>query len=775
MNSRRLFLVLSLLSGVLLYGSEFGPGQTSSSPATAEKKATVQEAPKKPAVKKKKSGATKYRRVNKRRRKPMSPRVKRIRQAFVASTSLRPMARQLLQDRTPAAYAGVEAYARRHAKEDAGALAWLVAGYAHILDHDYPKAVDPLNRAKVHAGDLGEYVTYYLGTAYMQTGRTAEALGTLSNFETKYPDSLLIRDAHVIYANALMQDNRAPEAVTLLEQDREPARVDVEWNLGRAYEAAGDSAKAAAVFRNIYLTMPLAGEADAAAVELKKLGATTSVPPMTVEERRSRADLLAKGRRYADAEREYHDLINDAAPAERPDIMMAMASAQMRSGHGKDAKHLLESLQGLNDDQSAQRLYLLGEAARSADDDDAFLNMVGQLRQQSPNSRWLEQALLTQGNIYLLRRDFDHAIDAYRELQTRFPNGSRASYAHWKAAWLTLRQGRKDEAKKEFEEQIALYPASNEVPAAVYWLGRLAEDDGDNTKAQACFQKLSDRFRNYYYADLARKELKKLPGTTETVDYALLDKIPGIDLNQKIEDDDAPADNLRVQKASLLSNGALVDLAARELQAAAGEEKGTWVTPETARIYQENELYNRGIEVVKHAVPNYFALDLPALPRAYWEALFPRPYWNDLKRFSTRNELDPYLVASLIRQESEFNPGAVSNKNAVGLMQLLPKTGKLVAKEEKMRHFRANQLLTPSVNLQLGTKYFRTMVDKFGSFEYALAAYNAGDDRVKDWLSAGNFRDPQEFVESIPFTETREYVQAILRNASVYRQLYGTP
>jgi soluble lytic murein transglycosylase len=178
---------------------------------------------------------------------------------------------------------------------------------------------------------------------------------------------------------------------------------------------------------------------------------------------------------------------------------------------------------------------------------------------------------------------------------------------------------------------------------------------------------------------------------------------------------------------------------------------------------------------VKHAVPNYFALDIPALPRSYWEALFPRPYWNDLKRFSARNELDPYLVASLIRQESEFNPAAISNRNAVGLMQLLPNTGKLVAREEKLRHFNSSQLFVPGVNLQLGTKYFRNMVDKFGSFEYALAAYNAGDDRVKDWLANGTYRDPQEFVESIPFTQTREYVQAILRNANVYRQLYGTP
>ena len=92
-------------------------------------------------------------------------------QAFVASTSLKPMARQLLQDRTPAAYAGVEAYARRHTQEDAGALAWLVLGYAHILDKDYAKAVDPLSRAKARAGDLGDYVSFYLGTAYFQSGQ----------------------------------------------------------------------------------------------------------------------------------------------------------------------------------------------------------------------------------------------------------------------------------------------------------------------------------------------------------------------------------------------------------------------------------------------------------------------------------------------------------------------------------------------------------------------------------------------------------------------------
>jgi soluble lytic murein transglycosylase len=93
-----------------------------------------------------------------------------------------------------------------------------------------------------------------------------------------------------------------------------------------------------------------------------------------------------------------------------------------------------------------------------------------------------------------------------------------------------------------------------------------------------------------------------------------------------------------------------------------------------------------------------------------------------------------------------------------------------------MKRYSPSQLYTPAVNLELGTRYFRGMVDRYsGALEYALAAYNAGSERVGDWLGQGQYRDPQEFVESIPFTETREYVQAILRNANVYKQLYGTP
>lgn len=704
-----------------------------------------------------------------------SPRLQRMHQAFVASATLKPMARQLLQDRTPAAYAGVQAYALRHSKEDAGALAWLVIGYARILDRNYAQAIDPLNRAKPRAGDLGDYVSYYLGTSYQQTGRLAEAIATLSAFDKAYPESLLLRDVHIVYANALVADGRAGEAAELLEADRQPIRADLELALGRAYEAANQPAKALTVFRNLYYTMPLSWEASQLQGEMGKLEAASQAQPVGVEARRTRADLLMKGKLYSQAADEYRQLAGQVSAEQRPLLDVSLAESLRRAGQNRDARKLLESLPNTPPAFNAQRLFNLGEIARGADEDDTFLHIVDQLREIAPTSTWLEQALLSAGNIYLLRRDYDRAIDSYRELQQRFPNGGRASYAHWKVAWLSLRQGREAEARQEFDNQVALYPSSSEVPAAIYWRARLAESDSDLNMARAYYLKLSQRFRNYYYGELARQRLTTIKSVGDPQHYALLDRVPPVNASDRIATDATPTDNLRVQKAELLANGALLDFAVRELRAAGDEQKGSWLAAETARLYQDAGRYDAAIETLKRAAPNYFAVDLPSLPRPYWEGLFPKAFWPDLKQFSSANALDPYLVAALIRQESAFNPGAVSRANAIGLMQLLPKVGRSVARQMKLRRFGTQQLFNPGTNLQLGTRYFRSMVDKFGSFEYALAAYNAGSDRVQDWLGQGTYRDPQEFVESIPFTETREYVQNILRNANVYRQLYGTP
>lgn len=680
------------------------------------------------------------------------------------------MAQQLLQFRSAQAYAGVEAYARKHQNDEAGPLAWLVTGYAHYLDKDYAKSLVAWERSDELAPVLGDYVDYLRASAEAGEQNHQAVIKTLEGFDQKYPDSVFIHDAALLYAQALMSTESPQKAAAYLERHRQPLRPDIELALGRAYHSAGADTKAAEIFRRIYFEEPLSPDADSAATELRAMGENS--PAGNFDQRHTRAQLLLKGRRYQQAVNELSPLAEQVPAASLHSVQLEFATALYRDHRREDAQRLFETVAQSADgdtDSKAQALYFLAEIARDKDDRDKNSDLITQLRNIAPQSSWLQQALLSSANKHLIKKEYDHAISDYSEIFQRDRNGRYSPYAHWKAAWLTYRSGKKDDARRLLEEQLSMYPASAEVPAALYWRGRLAEADGDQPLARAYYQKLSENYRYFYYANLGRDRLAKI-GVDNIGDPPLLDKLPAP--TPGAQNWTAPDDNLRVKKAQLLANGALYDFAQKELQSAASGSP-SWVAANEAEIYTDAGSYNRAIETLKRAVPNYFSATLSQLPQPIWQGLFPRPYWEDLKKNALSNELDPFLVASLIRQESEFNPAALSPANAMGLMQLLPTVGRGMAKEQKIKHFSSDELFVANINLQLGTRYFKHMVDHYhGQVEYALAAYNAGIDRVDDWRSSGDFKDVEEFVESIPFTETREYVQAIMRNAMLYKLLY---
>jgi soluble lytic murein transglycosylase len=728
--------------------SAAGVAQTSKKPTTKKKVAAT-----------KKAAAT-----------PAATKLGRISRAFVASADLKPMAQQLLADRTPQAYSAVEGYARKQSSADAAAMAWMVLGYAHYLDKDYVAARTAWQQTAALEPVIGDYLTWLKASSFQGENKPPQVVATLEGFEQKYPDSLNLHDVQLLYAGALIASDEPRRAVAYLEKRRQPEQPDLELLLARAYMTAGDKNKATDVFRRIYFQLPLSSEADAAATELKALGEPR--PVGSFEQRHARAESLLKGKRYQDAVSELSPLVEQAPTAQLTDLQLDYGSALYRARRHDDARHVFEDVfrnQSSSVDQKAQALYFLAEVARERDDTARHADLIGQLRLLAPASPWLQEALFSAGNMYMLRGEFETSVRFYSELYHRQPSGRYASLAHWKTAWLTYRLGKKDEAAQLFDEHLAQYPASAEVPAALYWRGRTAEDRGDQPLARAYYQKLSETFRHYYYANLSRSRLDKMAGNQVT-DPPQLDKLPPAATPPK--NWDTPTGNLRAQKAQLLANAALYDFAIKELQAAT-TGLPPWLAKSQADVYSEQGSYIRAIETMKRAFPGYFAVEIDQVPRPVWEALFPRAYWDDLKRHSAEHQLDPYLVASLIRQESEFNPGAISRANAMGLMQLLPSVGKHLAKEAKLRRFSTDDLLTPGVNLQLGTRYFKRTVDHYdGQVEYALAAYNAGENRVEEWRSRGKYRDIEEFVESIPFTETREYVQAILRNAVFYKLLY---
>jgi soluble lytic murein transglycosylase len=700
-------------------------------------------------------------------------RAQRARRAFVASSELKPMAQQLLEVRSPAAYSGVEAYARKHPATDAGSLAWLVIGYAHYNDHEFDKAVPAFQKAQTHAGELSDYCGYFLANSYLAQGQSAPAMDILKGFASRYPDSPFTRDAALLYASALITLNDPQQALAATAPYESDGTPDVDVVRARAYLKAGETEKGVGLLRKIYFTMPASPQAIEAKLEIDHLPAGAFAAP-TFSELRQRAEMLTAAKRYQDATTEYRNLLSNAPAVKIPELQVMLAEVLYKGNNRSEARALLQGVLDTADEAGARRNYYLLELARSDADETQVRAILDRMRSATPASSYLQEALLSAGNMYLLKKDFAQAQPLYGEIAQRFPQSRIAAAMHWKAAWLAMRQGKTTEAKTSFEEQIRDYPNSNEVSTAVYWLARMAEDQHDLPRARSYYRKETERFRNYYYAELARRRLESL-GAGETVVDPLLARIPQ-PAPPKFVDEPAPGDNLRLQRAMLLENGAMYDFAVRELQLAKEEDGGSWVNREIARVYQAGGHYDRALVALKHEVPGYFTLDLTALPRPYWEALFPRPYWSDLTHYAIANQLDPYLVASLIRQESEFNPTVVSYANAWGLMQVLPSTGSKLAHELKIGRFNSDQLLVPSTNLQLGTHYFRSLIDHFGGkVEYALAAYNAGPDRVDDWLSSGTYRDTAEFVESIPFTQTREYVQAILRDAMVYRQLYGEP
>jgi len=709
-------------------------------------------------------------------KKKVSPeKVRRMTRAFVASSNLKIMARQLAQNRTPAAYSGVEDYARLHAGTDAGALAWLAVGHARVQDQQYAQAMLALEKAEPRAGELSDYVRYLKAVSYAGQGNSAKVVELLHGFDEAAPESIFLNDVVDIYGSALLAQNRTAEAITYLEAHRVPQRASVELTLGKSYLHSDHPEKGIEILKHLYFTLPLSEQAADAATLLTSHG---SALVGSYADERTRADLLAKAGRWSDAVNAYRLLQGSAPVSELPAVEIALAAALRHTNEG-ESRNLLGQVQAVGE-ANAQRLYQLGEIARNDNNKGAVLENLELMRQSCPTSSWFEQALISAANMYMLQKDFDHAIDLFRESQQRFQSSSRASYAHWKASWLTYRQGRMADAKRDFENQVAWYPDRPEVPAALYWRARIAEDEQDYLLARAWYAKLGDRFRNYYYGYLGRERLAALPASTSNVAVrqdATLARIPDMKpAGEEAQELEPPPNQLRAEKSRLLVNAGLNEYAIRELQAEQGGQGARWATLLIARIYADGGETHRAIQFLKRSLPGYYSIDLNGLPRPYWEILFPKVYWGDVQHQAEANSLDPYLVASLIRQESEFNPNALSHANACGLMQLLPKVGKGEAKAAHMKGFSTSTLFAPSVNIQLGTHYFREMVTQFnGRIEYALAAYNAGSNRVDDWLQSGHYRDVPEFVESIPFTETREYVQAIVRNAKVYERLYPRP
>ena len=157
-----------------------------------------------------------------------------------------------------------------------------------------------------------------------------------------------------------------------------------------------------------------------------------------------------------------------------------------------------------------------------------------------------------------------------------------------------------------------------------------------------------------------------------------------------------------------------------------------------------------------------------------WFYSYPAGYSQIIKSYTEKYQLDPFILYSLILQESRYKPDAVSNAGALGIMQIMPSTASRVAKSIDLAPFTAQVLMDPQINLGIGTWYFKQLMMKYnGNYILSLAAYNAGEKSVNQWLAHSTDCNTDEFIEDIPFPETRHYVKSILANLIAYTMTYG--
>jgi len=310
-------------------------------------------------------------------------------------------------------------------------------------------------------------------------------------------------------------------------------------------------------------------------------------------------------------------------------------------------------------------------------------------------------------------------------------------------------------------------PQASATPAFLYWTARARLARGRIQEARPLLEETVQRFKRSYHGMLAQRTLASLPALPSPPAASL--QVPSLVAAGPPAIDVAEPAFSRVRLLLLIER---YDEACEELAAlprsATQQATLAWAEWRRGRL-------RPAINALRRAYPEWVGTAGDRLPQEAWRILYPLEYETSLREQALQEGLDPALVAALVLQESTFDAGAVSAAGARGLMQIMPATGRTLARSAGMR-YRRSILHQPSTSLDFGTRYLKGLLDRFGGrVEQALAAYNAGPHRVDAWTQGRPEMSAEEFVESIPFTETRYYVMNILAAREQYRELYGLP
>ena len=644
-------------------------------------------------------------------------------------------------------------------------------GYSLKMQGLWEEASPHLERAIPCLPILADYALFYLAEARRNSGDLSGSVQALDSLTTSFPDSLLKEKGILQRAQDLYDlgdwEGTGKAIQRFLElYPRSPASPKALFLLGLSLLELERLERAEEVLRSLYLESPESQEADKARAYLEGI---PYFRPFSPEEILKRVSLLYKAGLHRKALAELKPFLEgDPSPAPF-NLLAGLVHFQLRD-YKKTISVLEPLMAGPSKEKEEAQFWTARSWERLGMREKARI-IYKVLARSSKNPR-ADNALFQLALGYEEEKDWPSALVVYKRLIKEHPKSPLRDEAFWRRGWVLYRLRKYKESYQELKALLSLYPQSPFSSQALYWQGRALESWGKKDRAYQVYRRLLSLSRVDYYTLKAEERLSGHSSSGGRIRATETQNSRG---NQVKKGAPPPRDYPHLDKARALERLGLNEEAGEEYWAlvrANPEDLG--LIDETSRFFQKARRYERPLWLAKRYLqPLYlqFPSSLP-LPQ-YWEYLYPLGYFDIAAGQAYRYSLDPYLIMALIREESSFSRKAVSPVGARGLMQVMPLTALKIARTLLSSFSLAEDLDRPETNIALGTAYLAQMLQDFqGNLSLALAAYNAGPHNLKRWLEENPLTEEAEFIENIPFPETRAYVKRTLLSYHLYKSLY---
>lgn len=565
----------------------------------------------------------------------------------------------------------------------------------------------------------------------------------------------------------MIEQQRFPDAIAL--SSRVPATSDLVYLTAIVYEHLGQPTAAAKFFRRILLDHPASPHADDSAKRLEaiRISAPGSYEAFSVNERIGQAKKLDESGLRQKAAEQFQGLIRERLAGSLDlECRMLRTKILMDLRQNETALTEFSEIQKKYPKDVALAAVFLRKAIvyRRLGNDTKFLEAIRIVEKRFRDSSYWIEALLTRGEYYRGQGKLDLAAKDFDAVFAR--GGSTATGAAWRSAWIAYDRKDYAVAASKFGHIGTTNRGSEFEPQANYWQARSLIRGGDETGGAVLLAGVANRFKGLYAGQRAAERIQNRTPEKLTVQQQLSERLPDVKATPAIADVEEAPFGIRVltaagyyQRASLqMEHEKTADTTPHALLRAKLLSRGR--RPDRARSLLAAQFKD---EIAAGNVPQEIAMMIYPLP-----AEFRGP----IASAATEFQLDPLFVASVILQESAFDPAALSINLAAGNMQLLPDTFERFARNWTPPRS-AEDRFDPVYNIRAGCQYLRHLLDHFGgSIPMTLAAYNAGEDRVDEWKRQFAGCDEEEWIEHIPFTQTRMYVKRILEHLGCYRMIY---